>query len=143
MKKRKKSQHLLQLTNIKKGSISLQNCNADIQNVDAAVSSNNASAKIKSDEQKITILSNVKVDRNINMLPYSKELTSNQDANDECTISNTLSKSVSSTMPKIQTIYVNGTSPYKTQTRTPRIYTKDQIMAMPTVIMLSQGMLKI
>lgn len=77
----------------------------------------------KPNEQRITILSNVKVDKantnNANTPPVLKNATSTP-------------------MMHMQTILINGTPAYKA---TPQInpkcsYTKDEIMAMPTIILV-------
>lgn len=77
----------------------------------------------KPNEQRITILSNVKVDQantdNANTPPILKNATSTP-------------------MMQMQTILINGTPAYKA---TPQViprcsYTKDEIMAMPTIILV-------
>lgn len=77
----------------------------------------------KPNEQRITILSNVKVDQsntdNANTPPMLKNATSTP-------------------MMQMQTILINGTPAYKaTPQVNPRCsYTKDEIMAMPTIILV-------
>lgn len=77
----------------------------------------------KMDDQKITILSDIKVDNtfnnNVKMPPVLKSATSTP-------------------LLQFQTILINGTPAYKQNTNNTNLnYTKDEIMAMPTLFVVS------
>lgn len=96
------------------------NGNIDLQTYRKDKTSKYAKIKPKSDDQKVKILSDVKV------------------TNKKKTLKNATSTPVTSTpLVQMQTIVINGNSAYnRTPVVTKHIYTKDEIMAMPTLIVV-------
>lgn len=79
----------------------------------------------KLNEHKITILSDIKVDKTINN-------------NNHPHIPAVLKNATSTPLMQMQTITINGTPAYKqdSQLESRRNYTRDEIMAMPTIILV-------